>query len=148
MLDYARLFKKGNYSSFTLIANFTGLYTANTMSMAPGKDDPVRRRDYSHFGYFSDGKRDKDPVDPDNPSFADIKPTNNMYLNEEKALAPGEEDDDDDGVNINYDLMTYIEQANLFGNDTVRPEEVYTEILEIVKAGGISSYIELLTKEE
>jgi hypothetical protein len=126
MLDYARLFRKGNYSSFTLIANFTGLYTADTMSMAPGDGDPVRGRDYSHYGHFS----------------------NDMYLDEEKALAPGEEDSADDGANVNYDLMSYIEQTNLFGNDTVRPELVYTELLEIVKAGGISSYIELLIKED
>jgi hypothetical protein len=76
---------------------------------------------------------------------ADIKPSNDMYLDETTPLAPGE-GDDADGVNVNYDIMSYIEQANLFGTDTVRPESVYTELLEIVRAGGITSYIEIVTR--
>jgi hypothetical protein len=168
LLDYVRLFKKGNWSSFTIIANFTGIYTTDTLAMAPGKDDPVRRRDYSIYGHFSDGRNDdSDPVNPDNLSFvenaalnedqfphmadkeadtdADIKPSNDMYFDETTPLAPGE-GDDDDGVNVNYDVMSYIEQANLFGTDTVRPKSVYTELLEIVRAGGITSYIEIVTR--
>jgi hypothetical protein len=127
LLDYVRLFKKGNWSSFTLIANFTGVYTEDTLSMAPGKDDPVRRRNYSIYGYFSDAA------------------SNNMYLDETTPIAPGS-GDDDDGVNVNYNVMSYIEHANLFGTDTVRPESVYTELLEIVRAGGITSYIEIVTR--
>jgi hypothetical protein len=203
MLDYVRLFKKGNYSSFTLIANFTGLYTADTMSMAPGQGDPVRRQDYSKYGYFSAGKHDRDPINYDNLSFfedaaingndkiedgdrlsfmetaalnededpvmanenddrlsvnsdkdpvmaggkddvGETEGTNASYI-ADTPLAPGE--GDDDGEDVNYEGMSYIEQANLFGTDTVRPEGVYTELLEIVKAGGISSYIEILVKE-
>jgi hypothetical protein len=94
MLDYVRLFKKGNYSSFTLIASFTGLYTVDSLSMAPGKSDT-----------------------------------------------------ENDGININYDIMSYIGHSNLFGNDMIKPESVYTQILEIVKPGGISCYIELLTRK-
>jgi hypothetical protein len=112
LLDYVRLFKKGNWSSFTVIANFTGLYTAETMAMAPGKDDPVRKRDYSIYGHFSAGRNDNnDPIDPNNLSFieeaalnedksphmadkeadtdADIKTSNDMYLDETTPLAPG-----------------------------------------------------------
>jgi len=167
MLDYVRLFKKYAYSSFTLIADFIGRYTSDTLAMAPGKDDPVKRKDYSIFGHFSDGKHDSDTTDPDNLSFvetaalnedksplmaagkddrdnADIKPANDMYI-EQKPLAPGE-GDDDDGVDVDYSKMSYIEQANLYGTDTIRPESVYSELLEIVRAGGITSYIEILTR--
>ncbi|GHV91996.1 hypothetical protein AGMMS50268_24990 [Spirochaetia bacterium] len=171
-LDYTRLFKKGNWSSFTLIASFSGLYTKDTLTMAPGKDDPVRRRDYSMYGHFSAGRNDgSDPVNPDNLSFvekaalnddviqsphmageegaapdAGIEAANDMYIESgDTPLAPGK-GDDDDGMDVNYDVMSYIEQANLFGNDVVRPESVYTELLELVRAGGITPYIEIITK--
>jgi hypothetical protein len=75
---------------------------------------------------------------------ADIKPANDMYI-EQKPLAP-REGDDDDGVNVDYKKMSYVEQANLYGSDTVRPESVYSELLDIVKAGGITSYIEILSR--
>jgi hypothetical protein len=141
LLDYVRLFKKGNWPSFTIIANFTGIYTAKTLAMAPGKDDT--KWNYSIFGHFSDGwNDDSDPLNPDN---GDVKPTNDMYLDEATPLAPGE--GDDDGVNVNYDIMSYIEQANLLGIDTVRQESVYTELLEIVRAGGITPYIEILIRD-
>jgi hypothetical protein len=52
LLDYVRLFKKDNYSSFTLIANFTGTYTSNTLGMSPGEDDPVEMVDYNNMSYI------------------------------------------------------------------------------------------------
>jgi hypothetical protein len=77
---------------------------------------------------------------------ADIQDANDMFSESgDTPLAPGK-GDDDDGVDVNYDVMSYIEQANLFGNDVVRPESVYTELLELVRAGGITPYIEILTK--
>jgi hypothetical protein len=135
LLDYVRLFKKGNWSSFTIIANFTSIYTADTLAMAPGKDDPVRIYRNSFYGHFSGGGNSwSEPID------------NNMFIESgDTPLAPGE-GDDDEGVNVNYDVMSYIEQANLFGMDIVRPESVYTELLEIVRAGGITSCIEIVTR--
>ncbi|GHT83744.1 hypothetical protein FACS1894137_05710 [Spirochaetia bacterium] len=252
-LDYTRLFKKGNWSSFTLIANFSGIYTKDTMAMAPGIEDPVKKRDYSFYGHFSDGKQDADTTDPDDLSFieqtpiaetfiakeknntnnmyldeqtpvagdgsveipdtlsfieqtpidmhmdnnapiieagvvegdtgngyfsdrandnkpvddpmnvtniddplmaggkndddnTDIKATNNMYIESESIPLAPNKGDDDDGVDVDYELMSYVEQANIFGNDVIRPESVYTELLDIVRAGGITPYIEILTK--
>lgn len=67
MLDYARLFLKGNHSSFTLIVVLEGVYTSDTIVMAPGTDDPVLEvndeeiphdefdstiSDYSKMSYF------------------------------------------------------------------------------------------------
>jgi len=51
-LDYARLFKKENYSSFTLIARLDGRYTEDTMAMAPGTGDPVSNVDYGAMSYI------------------------------------------------------------------------------------------------
>jgi hypothetical protein len=93
MLDYVRLFLKDAYSSFTLIACFDGIYTEDTLGLAPGRDDPDSTIDYSK--------------------------------------------------------MSYMEQSHLFGIEggMARAELVYTELLEMVRAGGITSYIELLTRE-
>jgi hypothetical protein len=168
MLDYVRLFLKENYPSFTMIVVFGGIYTDDTMGMAPGKDDPVVRRNYDGFGHFSDGKDDQNPVDIDSVSFiegaainedkdpvmapgtndiGDIKAANDMYADETTPLAPWEEDES--GMDVDYSRMSYIEQSHLFGMEggAARAESVYTELLEMVRAGGIISYIELLTRE-
>jgi hypothetical protein len=167
-LDYVRLFKKENYSSFTLIVSFGGRYTQETIAMAPGTDDPMKRRDYTGYGHFSDGKQDGDPIGPGslshfddaainedidpvlatgtgdhNPS--DVKPANDTFIEGGEPLAPWEEDGD--GCDVDYSSMSYIEQSHLFGAEGVRMESVYTELLEIVRPGGIASYIEILTRE-
>jgi hypothetical protein len=60
-------------------------------------------------------------------------------------MAPWE--DDKEGYTVDYSRMSYIEQSHLFGADGVRMESVYTELLEIVRPAGITSYIEILTRE-
>jgi len=51
-LDYVRLFKKENYSSFTLVVVFTGRVTQETMGLAPGTGDPEINVDYSKMSYI------------------------------------------------------------------------------------------------
>jgi hypothetical protein len=42
--------------------------------------------------------------------------------------------------------MSYIEQSHLFGVEGIKRKSVYTELLEIVRPGGITAYIETLMK--
>ena len=140
-IDYARLFKKGNYSSFTLLVCLGSGYNDDTIIMAPGEGDPVKKRDYTGFGYYSDGKQD----DENEPLPEDIKLTNNTFINGEESLAPWESDSD--GYELDYSKMSYIEQAHLLGFESVYQENAYTELLDIVKPAGIMAYIEILTRE-
>jgi len=167
-LDYIRLFLKENYSTFTLLAIFGGIYTEDTLGMAPGTDDPIVRRVYGNaFGHYSAGKDDKD-TNNGNASFVEsaalnedkepimadktndvgeIEPTNDMYFDEQTPLAPW--DEDDEGVTVDYSKMSYIEQSHLFGIEggIERSKNIYTELLNMVSAGGITPYIEILTRE-
>jgi len=134
-LDYVRLFKKEAYSSFSLIAVFGGIYTEDTLGFAPGKDDPVVRRTYNAFGHYSAGKNDTGEIE------------NDFYMNEETPLAPWE--NDEEGVTVDYKRMSYIEHSHIFGTEgsIEMAQSIYTELLEMVGAGGITSYIEILTRE-
>jgi hypothetical protein len=69
---------------------------------------------------------------------------NNGYI-EGTPLAPWK--DDKPGVTVNYEKMSYIGQSHVFGAAGARQENIYRELLDIVKAGGIPSYIEILIRE-
>lgn len=164
-IDYARLFKKENYSAFTLVVVFSGRTTKDTMGLAPGTDDPIVARNYDGYRHFSGGNEDAEK-NYDNASFFDSAAVND---DTEPNLAPGEGDpegvthppndgyiedtplapwtDDEPGVNVDYGKMSYIEQSHIFGADSTQQSNIYTELLEIVRAGGIPSYIEILIKE-
>lgn len=164
-LDYIRLFKKEAYPSFTLIAVFIGRFSPETLGMAPGKDDPIVARDYGGYKHFSGGKDDADDADYDKLSFFDksainedkdpvlaegendkgeIAPSNDGYF-EGTPLAPWK--NDKPGFTVDYSKMSYIEQSHLLGADGVLREDIYTELLEIVRAGGIVSSIDILIRE-
>jgi hypothetical protein len=70
-LDYVRLFNKEAYPSFTLIAVFSGRYTPETMAMAPGKRDPMVKRNYEGFEHFSEGEHDADRTNYERLSFVE-----------------------------------------------------------------------------
>jgi hypothetical protein len=165
-IDYARLFKKENYSTFTLVVAFSGRSTQDTMGLAPGTDDPIVARNYSGYKHFSGGKNDADKTNYDKLSFFDNAAINE---NKEPVLAGGKDDpgeithlpndgyiedtplapwkDDKTGITVDYSKMSYIEQAHIFGAEGTQQSNIYTELLEIVRAGGIPSYIEILIKE-
>jgi hypothetical protein len=98
-LDYVRLFKKENYSSFTLVVNYGGYYTQEAIAMAPGTRDPM------------------------------LKVNGDEY-------------------NVDYGSMSYFEQSHLFGVEGAKMKSVCVELLESVGPGGITHYIEILTKED
>jgi len=167
-LDYVRLFLKEAYSSFTLIAIFGGIYTGDTLGLAPGTDDPIKRRNYNGYGHLSAGNDDRDAKNNGDLSFIEqaainedkeplldngtndvgnIEKTNDMYLDEKTPLAPWK--GDEPGITVDYSRMSYIEQSHIFGTEggIELAKSIYTDLLDMVRAGGITSYIELLTRE-
>ncbi|MCL2174490.1 MAG: hypothetical protein FWB73_00445 [Treponema sp.] len=73
--------------------------------------------------------------------------TNDFHLNEKTPLEL--RNDDKEGEMVDYQKMSYIEQSHIFGieGSIEKAKEIYTELLEMVGAGGIIYYIEILTKE-
>ena len=165
-LDYARLFKKEAYPSFSLVAVFPGRYTPETMGLAPGTGDPIIARNYAGYKHFSGGTHDADRTDYGKLSFFDSAAVNE---GKEPVLAEGRDDtgeithfpndgyigdaplapweNDGPGVTVDYGKMSYIEQAHVFGAGGSTQYSLCAELLDIVKAGGIPSYIEILVKE-
>jgi hypothetical protein len=162
-LDYTRLFKKEAYPTFSLVVVFTGRSTPETMGLAPGTDDPIVARNYSGYKHFSGGTIDADETGEasyfDNSAInEDQEPVlaggkddrevthqpNDGYI-EDTPLAPWE--NDEPGVTVDYKKMSYIEQAHIYGVEGSQQTGIYTELLEVVRAGGIPSYIEILVKE-
>jgi hypothetical protein len=133
-IDYVRLFKKENCPTFTLIVAFSGRTMQDSMGLAPGTNDPIVARNYSGYKHFSDNG---DPEEVANLP-------NDGYI-EDTPLAPWE--DDEHGINVDYSIMSYIEQSHIFGIDSKQLSNIHAELLEIVRAGGITSYIEVLIKD-
>ena len=169
-LDYARLNKKTAASTFSLIAVFEGVYTDETASLAPGTHDDIIQPDYSKMGYFSPGQEDVQECDEDSISYFDnseivedvspvvtegtndIEPLNgyeNMsYADEQQALAPDSPVGSDDYKSVDYDKVSYFDSAYIFGATGKAAQEIYQELLDIVQAGGVTSTIEILTREQ
>ena len=169
-LDYARLNKKTAASTFSLIAVFEGVYTDETASLAPGTHDDIIQPDYSNMGYFSPGQEDVQECDEDSISYFDnseivedvspvvtegtndIEPLNgyeNMsYADEQQALAPDSPVGSDDYKSVDYNKVSYFDSAYIFGATGKAAQEIYQELLDIVQAGGVTSTIEILTREQ
>ena len=169
-LDYVRLNKKTAASTFSLIAVFEGVYTDETASLAPGTHDDIIQPDYSKMGYFSPGQEDVQECDEDSISYFDnseiiedvspvvtegtndIEPLNgyeNMsYADEQQALAPDSPVGSDDYKSVDYNKVSYFDSAYIFGATGKEEQEIYQELLDIVQAGGVTSTIEILTREQ
>ena len=169
-MDYARLNKKTAASTFSLIAVFEGVYTDETASLAPGTHDDIIQPDYSKMGYFSPGQEDVQERDEDSISYFDnseiiedvspvvtegtndIEPLNGYesmsYADEQQALAPDSPVGSDDYKSVDYDKVSYFDSAYIFGATGKETQEIYQELLDIVQAGGVTSTIEILTREQ
>ena len=165
-VDYVRLDLKTRASTFSLIAVFEGVCSDETASLAPYLDDPVIATDFDKQGYFSEGGEDVKKINYDEQSYfddskiedgvspimtegkEDKKPLegyeNMTYLNEEKSLASNVTPD----ISINYDKVTYFDSAYLFGATSKEAEQIYKELLDIVQPAGVTSTIEILTREQ
>jgi hypothetical protein len=169
-LDYVRLNKKTAASTFSLIAVFEGVYSDETASLAPGTNDDIIQPDYSKMAYFSPGQEDVQERDENTVNYFDnseivedvspvvtegtndIEPLNgyeNMsYADEQQALAPDSPVGSDDYKSVDYDKVSYFDSAYIFGATGKEAQEIYQELLDIVQAGGVTSTIEILTREQ
>ncbi|MGP1491249.1 MAG: hypothetical protein ACTTI6_09350 [Treponema sp.] len=169
-LDYVRLNKKTGASTFTLIAVFDGIYTDETASMAPGRHDDIIQPDYSKQGYFSPGQADVHERDENSISYFDhsaitegISPiaaegTNDVeplrgyenmsYADAQQSLAPDSPVGSDDYKSVDYNKVSYFDSAYIFGATGTEAKGIFQELLDIVQAGGVTSTIELLTREQ
>ena len=138
-VDYVRLNKKTKASTFSLIAVFEGTTTDDTANLAPGTNDPIVAHDYDHMMYGSPGNADA-------TQDAQMEGYDNMtYLDEQKALAPDSPVGYDGHKTVDYEKMSYFDNAFLFGRGGLK--ELYQGIMDIVQPGGVTSFIELLTRE-
>lgn len=175
-IDYVRLFEKQPYPTFTVIGEFEGEYSDDTASLAPYKDDPVKRPDYDLAGYTTEGTVDVDPEKAIDYNRADYIALS--AVNDEESPALSQEKDDieykdhpfadyfdetipmtaeapegPDGIrndnfkSIDYEIMSYWNQAYIFGAGGMSSNAVYDEIINILKAAGTTHYVEMLVKE-
>lgn len=135
-VDYVRLNKKTKASTFSLIAVFEGTITDDTANLAPGTNDPIVAHDYDNMMYGSPGNSDVEPMEGYD---------NMTYLDEQKALAPDSPVGYDGHKTVDYEEMSYFDNAFLFGRG--RLKELYQGIMDIVQPAGVTSFIELLTRE-
>lgn len=140
-VDYVRLNKKTKASIFSLIVVFEATATDDTANLAPGTNDPIVAHDYDHMMYGSPGSADA--------TQAQVEPMegydNMTYLDEQKALAPDSPVGYDGHKTVDYEKMSYFDNAFLFGRDGLKG--LYQGIMDIVQPAGVTSYIELLTRE-
>ena len=54
---------------------------------------------------------------------------------------------DGDVITIDYDSMSYYDNAFVYGATGTKSQAVYEELLEIMAAGGTTPFIELVTRE-
>ena len=169
-LDYVRLNEKTGTSTFSLIAVFEGVYSDETANLAPGTNDDIVAFDYDTMGFHSPSGEDAGETDYDSLSYIDDVPLeedvspivtegsndiepldgyeNMTYLDEQKALAPKSPVNSDDFKSVYYSKMSYFDSAYIFGVTGKEAEEIYQELLDIVQPGGITSTIEILTREQ
>lgn len=169
-LDYVRLNEKTGASTFSLVAVFEGVYSDETANLAPGTNDDIVAFDYDNMGYHSPGEEDAKQKDYDSMSYLDDAPLeedvspvvtegkndiepldgyeNMTYLDEQKALAPQSPVNSDDFKSVDYSKMSYFDSAYIFGATGKEAEEIYQELLDIVQPAGITSTIEILTREQ
>lgn len=173
-LDYVLANKKTKASTFSLIAVFEGSITDETAGLAPGTNDPIQAYNNNTMGYFSPGGSDEQERAMDSLSYFDQSPitenehpvmqegTNDVepqtgydnmtYLGDDShdgdtVLAPESMTGTDGQQTVNYEKVSYFDKSFLFGGSGGNQTDLYSEILDIVQPGGVTSFIELLTRE-
>ena len=118
---------------------------------SPGQED-VQERDENTVSYFDNSEITEgiSPVLTEGTN--DIEPLNgyeNMtYADDQQALAPDSPVGSDDYKSVDYEKVSYFDNAYIFGATGKEAKEIYQELLDIVQAGGVTSTIEILTREQ
>lgn len=174
-IDYVRMFKKLPYPTFTVIGMFNGVYTGETASLAPYRDDPAYRPDFDLFGYQQAGLDDRDPEKQINYDNADYSDNSALVKNESPAVVKGQDGIRDDGeykensyadyfnesdilagttpyhkddfTPIDYEIASYWNQAFIYGAGGIRSKSAYDELIEYIKAAGTKYFTEMLIRE-
>jgi hypothetical protein len=90
-------------------------------------------------------ENDKDPILAEGTNdLGEIASTNDAYI-EGVPLAPW--NNDKPGITVDYSKMSYVEQHHIFGAAGTAQKVIYNELLEVVQAAGIISYIEIIIKD-
>jgi hypothetical protein len=92
--------------------------------MAEGTDDVEPKTGYDNMTYLGDENNDGTTV-----------------------LAPESITGTDGQKTVNYEKVSYFDKSFLFGGSGGNQTDLYSEILDIVQPGGVTSFIELLTRE-
>ena len=118
---------------------------------SPGGED-AEETDYDSLSYLDDAPLEEDVSPIVTEGSNDIEPLdgyeNMTYLDEQKALAPQSPVNSDDFKSVDYSKMSYFDSAYIFGATGKEAEEIYQELLDIVQPAGITSTIEILTREQ
>ena len=73
---------------------------------------------------------------------------NMTYYDEQKALSPVSPVGTDDFKSVDYNKMSYFNNTYIFGATGSEAKKIYQELFEIVNPAGITSTIEILTREQ
>ena len=168
-LDYARLYAMDGSITFSVIVQFKGVHNDSTLVLAPGETDPIKAPVLEFAGFFTGGSHDVRETDSAEQSFYDYDSA--AIIDEVSPLLSGGNDDfvptanldgrayieldtwcmagstDGDIITIDYDSMSYYDNAFVYGATGTKSQAVYDELLEIMAAGGTSPFIELVTRE-
>lgn len=168
-LDYARLYAMDGSITFSVVVQLKGVHSSSTLILAPGESDPIRAPVLDFAGFFADGSQDIKETDTANQSFygydsaavidevspilagggEDFVPTVNLdnrtYIELDTWCMAGSTDGNI--ITIDYDSMSYYDNAFVYGATGTKSQSVYKELLEIMAAGGTTPFIELVTRE-
>lgn len=168
-LDYTRLFAMDGSITFSVIVQFKGVHSDSTLVLAPGEADPIKAPVLDFAGFFAEGTQDVREIDSADQSFYDFDSAA-AIADVSPLLTGGEEDfiptanldgrayieldtwcmagnTDGDVITIDYDSMSYYDNAFMYGATGTKSQAVYEELLEIMAAGGTTPFIELVTRE-
>ena len=168
-LDYVRLYAMDGSITFSVIVQFKGVHSDSTLVLAPGEADPMKAPVLDFAGFFAEGTQDVKEIDSANQSFYDNDSA--AIIDEVSPLLAGGKDDfvptanldgrayieldtwcmagntDGDLITIDYDSMSYYDNAFMYGATGTKSQAVYEELLGILAAGGTSPFMELVTRE-
>lgn len=168
-LDYARLYAMDGSITFSVIIQFKGVHSDSTLVLAPGEADPIKTPVLDYAGFFAEGTEDVKEIDVEQQSFYDFDSA--AVIDKISPILTGGEEDfvptvnlddrtyieldtwcmagntDGDVITIDYDSMSYYDNAFVYGATGTKSQAVYAELLGIMAAGGTTPFIELVTRE-